>query len=79
MSQLSLFDDEYSEVLIPADVISPLECTKSVKSVAFKKVQARWRKYVKAIQVTHNCSWFVARDLLIKHRDSQTPIKLKIN
>lgn len=78
MSQLSLFNDEYSETLIPENVISPLECTKSVKSVAFRKGQERWRKYVKAIQDANNCSWFEARELLVKHRNNQMPIRISL-
>jgi hypothetical protein len=78
MSQLSLFDaGELAEVIVPKDVISPLECSKGVKTVAFRKVQDRWHEYVKSIQDTKKCSFFEARDLLIKHRDEQVPIKIK--
>lgn len=80
MSQMSLFDsDQHSEVIIPEDVISPLESNKSVKSKEFKKQQQRWSDYVKTIQDSYGCSWFEARKLLMQHRDNQSPIKARIS
>ncbi|MEF2293115.1 hypothetical protein V2W34_14030 [Virgibacillus dokdonensis] len=79
MEQLSLFQENESKaVVIPEDVISPLESSKSVKSKEFKKQQMRWREWVMAVQATHNCSWFEARKLLLVHRKSQTPIVIHI-
>ncbi|NBJ68886.1 MULTISPECIES: hypothetical protein [Clostridia] len=79
MEQLSLFDQkENKAVVIPEDVISPLESSKSVKSKEFKKQQMRWREWVMAVQATHNCSWFEARKLLLEHRNSQRSIAIKL-
>jgi hypothetical protein len=76
VSQLSLFSEsESSEIIIPKDVISPLESSKGPKTKAFKKEQQQWAKYVKAVQDYHDCSWFDARKLVISHRDKQEPIK----
>lgn len=74
--QLTLFDNEHEEVIIPADVISPLECSKGVKTAAFRKVQDQWSKYVHAVQQFEGCSWFEASGLVVKHRESQEPIKV---
>ncbi|GGB41507.1 hypothetical protein GCM10011409_18790 [Lentibacillus populi] len=79
MDQLSLFSElDSTEMVIPADVISPLESNKSVKSRDFKKQQRRWSKYVKSVQDSHHCSWFDARKLLIEHRDNQVPIEMRL-
>ena len=79
MSQLSLFEEEYQEVIIPSDVISPLESNASPSSKKFKEQQKRWSDYVRAIQDYHQCSWNEARSLLIEHRDEQKNIKLVFN
>ena len=77
MDQLTLFaGEESTEMIIPKDVISPLESNKSLKSKAFREVQERWRDYVTSIQDTFGCSWFEASKLLTKHRDEQIPIRL---
>lgn len=78
MNQLSLFEDDYQEISISKDVISPLESNNGVKTKEFKKQQERWSEYVQSIQDYHHCSWFEARNLLIKHRDNQEVIKTKI-
>ncbi|MGJ9460089.1 hypothetical protein [Oceanobacillus sp. CF4.6] len=78
MSQLSLFEVEASEVIIPDDVVSPLESNKSTKSKEFKKQQERWSRYVKAVQDSFNCSWFEASKLLISHRDKRESIRIKL-
>ncbi|WP_121615243.1 hypothetical protein [Virgibacillus halodenitrificans] len=79
MEQLALFSDlDTSEMIIPVDVVSPLESNKSIKSKEFKKQQQRWSEYVTSIQVSEGCSWFEARKLLISHRDDQKPIKITL-
>ncbi|MFS0749540.1 hypothetical protein [Oceanobacillus sp. 1P07AA] len=65
-------------VIISKELLSPLECNKSMKSKAFKDVQQEWSKQVKAIQDFYKCSWFEAREMLIQHRDDEKPIELKI-
>lgn len=78
MEQLSLFDEiEKTAVVIPKDVISPLESNKSVKSKEFKKLQKRWREWVMAVQTEHKCSWFEARKILLEYRESQKPIAIR--
>jgi len=77
MSQMSLFADEFQEIVIPGDVISPLESKSSPKSKKFRQQQKRWSEFVQAIQDYHKCSWFKARELLINHRDNQKSIKIK--
>lgn len=77
MSQMSLFADDSQVVIIPGDLVSPLESKSGLKSKKFRKEQKRWAEFVRAIQGYHKCSWFEARELLIKHRDEQTPIKIK--
>jgi len=77
MDQLNLFpEEEVMEIIIPRDVLSPLESNKSVKSKAFREVQSQWANYVKAVQNHHKCSWFEARKLVIDHRDKQEPIEI---
>lgn len=79
MEQITLFDDdEMTEIIIPLDVISPLESKKNVWSKEFKQQQLRWKHYVKSVQNTYNCSWFEARKILIKHRDNPEPIRLRL-
>jgi hypothetical protein len=79
MNQLNLFEDDSQEITIPSDVISPLESTDSPKSKKFKRQQKRWAEYVRPIQDYHNCNWNDARNLLIKHRHEQTPVKTNFN
>lgn len=51
LEQLAFFSDsDTSEILIPEDVISPLESNKRVKSKEFRGLQIRWSSYVRAIQ-----------------------------
>lgn len=77
MKQLSLFDDENCiKQVIPKDVVSPLESNKGVNTEEFRKQQLLFSKYVHAIQKAQNCSWFKARELFFKHRDSQEPISM---
>ncbi|MDL4842815.1 hypothetical protein [Aquibacillus rhizosphaerae] len=85
-SQMDLFDFIEAEpeqvvqnpleirVVIPDEVISPLECNHGVKTKAFKQVQEQWRDYVKSIQSYHECSWFKASEMLVEHRDEAKAI-----
>ncbi|WP_153465074.1 hypothetical protein [Sediminibacillus terrae] len=89
--QLSIFDIEPEETgeknsgyilvqaLIPEDLISPVHCTSSPKSKAFKKVQQQWGDYGRSIQNQYKCSWAEATKILEKHRDNQQPISLSIH
>lgn len=79
MDQLTLFSAEKEAVMIPVDVISPIESNKSLNSKEFKKLQERWRLYVQAVQDSFSCSWFKAREILLEHRDQQIPISLDVN
>ncbi|SFM28795.1 hypothetical protein SAMN04487943_11236 [Gracilibacillus orientalis] len=83
--QMDLFefleDDEEKldpgiEIIIPDDIISPLECKNSPKSKAFKRVQHRWSVYVKSVQDYHKCSWFEASKKLLKHKKEGSPIQV---
>lgn len=79
MSQLNLFQNEDSavEIIIPKEVVSPLETNKGIKTKEFRQIQLRFSQYVRAIQEQYNCSWFEARKILFEHRDNEKPIKLK--
>lgn len=81
MNQLSLFDekndDNVIEIVIPKEVISPLESNKRIGSRDFREQQLEFIKYIRSIQYYRNCSWFEARELFFKHRDSYKPIKVK--
>ncbi|MFC4403299.1 hypothetical protein [Gracilibacillus xinjiangensis] len=81
--QMDLFDflpDDLEEnqqvikIIIPEDIIHPLDCIHSLKSKAFRNVQLRWSSYVRAIQDYHDCSWFEATDKLLEHQKSKLPI-----
>ncbi len=63
-------------ITIPEDVISPLECTKGVKTKEFRNVQLRWKKYVDALHEQDGGSWLAAREKLIRHRDNKEPLLL---
>ncbi|HBZ09144.1 MAG TPA: hypothetical protein DEO65_04540 [Bacillus bacterium] len=62
------------EIIIPHDVISPLECTKGVKTKEFRIVQKRWKNYVDALNEQEGGSWLEAREKLIRHRDNKEPL-----
>lgn len=61
-------------ITIPEDVISPLECTKGLKTKEFRNVQLRWKKYVDALHEHDGGSWLAAREKLIRHRDNKEPL-----
>lgn len=67
------------EVMVPPEIISPLESSKGVKTKAFKDQQRQWSSYVRRIQEFHKCSWMEARSLLIEYRDQQKPIKMIVD
>lgn len=83
--QLSLFEMETDgqstdntghSILIPQDVVSPLECKHGLKTKAFRKEQSRFSSYVKSIQDHHKIDWFKARKLFFQHRDTQKEINV---
>ncbi|WP_313429626.1 hypothetical protein [Siminovitchia terrae] len=84
VEQMDMFDflSEESEqeapagivITIPEDVISPLECTKGLKTKEFRNVQLRWKKYVDALHGHDGGSWLAAREKLIRHRDNKEPL-----
>lgn len=77
MSQLSFFDNEEGEgVLIPDDVISPLESKERLNSEGFNQERDTFVRYVKAIQSYHKCSFFEAREMLLEARNEQKRIML---
>ncbi|GIN89871.1 hypothetical protein J22TS1_09220 [Siminovitchia terrae] len=59
------------EIIIPEDVISPLECTKGVKTKEFRNVQRWWKHYVDALYEQEGGSWIEVREKLIWHRDNK--------
>ncbi|MFA1820571.1 hypothetical protein ACDX78_10370 [Virgibacillus oceani] len=70
------YGDTGIEIVIPENVLSPLENTAGLKTKKFREDQQRWRKYVKAVEEYHRCSFFEARELVFKHRKSQEPIRV---
>lgn len=69
-------EPEKEGVIIPKTVVSPLESNKTLNSKEFEREREIFRKYVLAIQSYHKCSFFEAREMLIKARDNQEPIML---
>ncbi|GIN97852.1 hypothetical protein J6TS1_37220 [Siminovitchia terrae] len=64
------------EIIVPEEVISPLECTKGLKTKEFRNVQLRWKKYVDALHEHDGGSWLAAREKLIRHRDNNEPLRV---
>lgn len=62
------------EIIVPEDIISPLECTKGVKTKEYGNVQLRWKKYVDSLYEQEGGSWLEAREKLIRHRDNNEPL-----
>lgn len=52
-------------ITIPEDVISPLECTKGLRTKEFRNVQLRWKKYVDALYEQEGGSWIEVREKLV--------------
>ncbi|WP_373896347.1 hypothetical protein [Virgibacillus sp. CBA3643] len=77
--QLGLFDDtsSESEVIIPKEVISPLESNRKIMSNPFVEERDTFISYVKGIQRQHNCSWHEARKMFYAYRDKQAAITIK--
>lgn len=80
VEQLSLFEENSVEesILIPKNILSPLESKEKITSKKFKDRQKVFSNYVHAIQKKYNCSWFEARELFFEHRDREKPITLNV-
>ena len=78
MEQLKLFEEERSEVqvVIPKEIVSPLESKRRLMSKPFIEEREKFTSYVKAIQEQYKCTWFEARKMFFEHRDNQKPITL---
>jgi rRNA-processing protein FCF1 len=75
--QLDLFNEDSTEVIIPKEVISPLESNRRITSKAFEKEKETFASYVQSIQDQYECSWFEARKMFFKYRENQEPILIK--
>lgn len=79
MEQLTLFNNgekEFKGVLIPEKVVSPLESKEKLNSLEFNIERDTWNKYISSIKSYHGCSYFEAREMLIKARDRQEKIMI---
>lgn len=79
MTQLSfadVFEKEEKGVLIPEDIVTPLESKEKTNSEAFNRERDTFVKYVEAIASHHGLSFVKAREVFLEHRDEQKPIEL---